>query len=88
MQAIDPRLQLEPPAVGVRIWIFVLVFALPMAITVFSLAATMGSDEPKRLVADSVMATWLASVGVVAVVTLPLWWLPRPCAATPSHRGR
>jgi len=75
MQAIDPRLQLEPPAVAVRIWLFALVFALPMAITVFSLAATMGSDEPKRLVADSVMATWLASAGVVAVVTLPLWWL-------------
>jgi hypothetical protein len=75
MQAIDPRLQLEPPSSAVRIWMFVLVFALPMAITVASLAAAMGSEEPKRLVADSVMATWLTSVGIVAALTLPLWWL-------------
>ena len=74
MQAIDPRLQLEPPAAAVRIWMFALVFALPMAITVFSLAAALASDEPKRLVADSVMTTWLTSAGVVAVVTLSLWW--------------
>jgi hypothetical protein len=75
MQAIDPGLQLEPPSSAVRIWMFVLVFALPMAITVVSLAAAMGSDEPKRLVADSVMATWLTSAGIVAALTLPLWWL-------------
>lgn len=77
-RALDPRLDLEPPATGVRVALFVLAVVLPLAITAAALFRVLPSDLPLSLVAGNLPLTRaLLVLGLIALL-LPVWaWIDR-----------
>jgi hypothetical protein len=76
----DPALQLVPASGRSRAWLFALCVALPLAITLAGLvAAAFGVGAPAgaepRLVGGSWSLTFAFTLGLIAVIVVPLWWL-------------
>ncbi|MFT3756248.1 MAG: hypothetical protein QM769_09955 [Pseudoxanthomonas sp.] len=73
----DPRLQLAPASSRAKTWMFLLCVVLPLGITLVALIATaleVRQPDPKlNLVAGSWPLTWAASLGMVAVIVVPVW---------------
>ncbi len=74
MTSTDPQLDLEPPSNSVRIWLFLLVVALPVGVTLAATWQGMASVGPKRLIADSETMTWLAVMGGTSGLMLAIGW--------------
>ncbi len=74
MTSTDPQLDLEPPSNSVRIWLFLLVVALPVGVTLAATWQGLASDGPKRLIADSETMTWLAVMGGTSGLMLAIGW--------------
>lgn len=71
-QAIDPRFDLAPPAASVRAWLYLLVVALPLAITALPMLVGMASGGRKQLAAIDAGGHWLVVMGAVFAFTLAL----------------
>ena len=74
MPHADPRLDLEPPAASVHAWLFVLVVALPVVVTLVAMGYGMASAGPKRLLGDSETLTWVAVMGGTTGLVSAIWW--------------
>ncbi|MGV8932345.1 MAG: PH domain-containing protein [Luteimonas sp.] len=74
MTSTDPQLDLQPPSNSVRIWLFLLVVALPVGVALAATWQGMASDGPKRLIADSETMTWLAVMGGTSGLMLAIGW--------------
>lgn len=69
----DPRLDLAPPATAVRVWLFALVVALPLAITATPMVVGLASSGSKHIAAVNAIATWAGVLGGVCVLVLAIW---------------
>lgn len=84
--ASDPRWHLLPPSPAARAWLPGLCVLLPLLIPLIALSVALAGPGPKKLLADSVPATWTFGLGLVLITTVPLWkWLDR--AMQRQHLG-
>ena len=74
MTQTDPRLELEPPAASVQVWLFVLIVALPVLVTLAAMGFGMASDGPKRLIAASEIVTWAVIMAGTTTLVSAIWW--------------
>ena len=70
----DPRIDLEPPGRAFFVLFFVLMVAVPLASVAVSMWFALGSGKPLSLPGGSLPGTWAASIGIVLLLTVPLWW--------------
>ena len=70
---VDPRFDLAAPAASVRVWLFALVVALPLAITAIPMAMGLASDGAKRIAAVNATTTWFMVLGGVGILMLAIF---------------
>ncbi|MBW3549502.1 MAG: PH domain-containing protein [Proteobacteria bacterium] len=70
---VDPRLQLLPPDGRARLWLLALTLVLPVAISGLALGAALARGSFSPWLLDNVPLSVSAVIGLVLVVSLPLW---------------
>lgn len=87
----DTAWQLQPPASSARLWLFLLVVVLPMAITAGALAYGSRPMVPKALIGDSLLLTNVVIMAGVLALCLGVGWFigrtMRKHAVTLDHDG-
>jgi len=67
-----PAWQLQPPSSSSRLWLFLLVVVLPVAITAGAIAYTVNDPGPKQLIGGSVLLTNAVILAGILVLMLAI----------------
>jgi len=71
---MSPAWQLQPPSSTSRLWLFLLLVVLPVAITAGALAYAASDPAPKQLIGGSLLATNVVIMVGIAVLCLAIHW--------------